>query len=145
MSISLRVSSCAPVGLWRTFFSRIRSNSVCITARREEEMGGSERDEKRTLGRLMRVTAKIIVFYFFCYTVDIPLKRCIPFSSDPSLVFKIECILLMTMSYLVAIFVITLDSIWLRLGLGIIESSYHIRSLHFLFASKSGPFCPGST
>lgn len=84
---------------------------MCITVRREEEMGGLERDEKRILGRLMRVIVKIIVFYFFCYIVDIFLKRCILFFLDFLLVFKIECILLMIMFYLVVIFVIILDFI----------------------------------
>lgn len=61
-------------------------------------------------------------------------------------VFRLEYIsLLMTVFYLVTIFLITLNCTWLQFASGIMGSSYHIRSLRFLFVSKSELFCSGST
>lgn len=82
------------------FFSIFRSHSMCI-----------REDGKGRLGRLVRVTAKMTDFCFFIMLVFF-LKQCIAFSLYPSSLFRLEHILLlMTMFYLVAIFLITLSCI----------------------------------
>ena len=84
------------------FFSKFRSDSMCIG-----EVG------KGRLGRPVRVTAKMTDFWFLILLVFFFfLKQCFAFSLYPSSVFRLEHILLlMTMFYLVSIFLITLSCI----------------------------------
>lgn len=128
MSIQLIISlswGCLHVLQWdyEGHFSQKLGQILCV----------SGQDGKGRLGRLIRVTAKVTDFCFYILLVFL-WSNALHFPQTLISVFRLEYILLlMTMFYLVAIFLVTLNCIWLQFASGIMESSYHIRSLLCLF------------